>query len=173
MRKARKGFTLVELLIVIAILGALSASMTSSSQKATALAKAQSIVDNVNVCKTAAFLYYSEHRDEDLGDKDASAIFTADYIPNWEEFSSKGIKYSVGTGKGLAGWDVAVDFTGDADVTGIKTALEAIRGYTSSTAKTEIEKGQFNVTLSTGKVIAYAAGTPAQQTEPTVTDPDI
>ena len=149
MKKVRRGFTLVELLIVIAILGALSASMTSSSQKATALAKAQAIVDNVNVCKTAAFLYYSEHRDDDLSSSTASGFLNATYIPNWEEFTSKGIKFAVGSGTGLEGWDVAVDFTGDADVTNIKTALKAIRGYSSSSAGTQIDAGQFNVTLST------------------------
>ena len=43
MKKLRKGFTLVELLIVVAILGSLSAAMSLSSGRATASAKASTI----------------------------------------------------------------------------------------------------------------------------------
>ena len=57
MKAVRKGFTLVELLIVIAILGTLSAAMTVSSGSANAAAKASTIYANINTIKTAAILY--------------------------------------------------------------------------------------------------------------------
>lgn len=57
MKAVRKGFTLVELLIVIAILGTLSAAMTVSSGSANAAAKASTIYTNINTIKTAAILY--------------------------------------------------------------------------------------------------------------------
>ena len=178
MRKMRKGFTLVELLIVIAILGALSAAMTTSTQKATGLAKAQAIVDNINACRTAAILYYSENRDADLSSTNASAFLTSTYIPNWEDFTTGGIKFSAGSGTKFEGWDIAVDFESDGDAEGIKTALEKIRGYSSSTATTEINKKKFNVTLATGTVKAYAAANGSTNTNTTDTntnfnDPDI
>ena len=61
MRKMRKGFTLVELLIVIAILGALSAGMSMSSGGATASAKAATIISNLQTIKSAALIFYIDH----------------------------------------------------------------------------------------------------------------
>ena len=60
MKKFRKGFTLVELLIVISILGALSAAMSVASAKATVAAKASAINTNISNIKTAAALYQME-----------------------------------------------------------------------------------------------------------------
>lgn len=54
----RKGFTLVELLIVILVMGALSASMTLVSSKATGAAKAANVMNNLKIMKDAAFLFY-------------------------------------------------------------------------------------------------------------------
>ena len=150
MKKFRKGFTLVELLIVIAILGALAATMATSAQKATGLAKAQAIVNNINACKTAAILYYSEHRDEDLSTETADDTFLkAEYIPNLADFTTTGTIYESGTGKGFGSWDIKVTFTTDADAKSMETALKKIRGYSGiGTTK------KFTVELSTGKITA-------------------
>ena len=60
----RKGFTLVELLIVIVVIGILSAMMMLSSTEATTSAKASNIVSNLRNLKTAALAYYTDHMDE-------------------------------------------------------------------------------------------------------------
>ena len=60
MKKFRKGFTLVELLIVIAILGALSAMMATSSSEAIDASAANAILNNLQTLKTAAFEMYME-----------------------------------------------------------------------------------------------------------------
>ncbi len=59
----RKGFTLVELLIVIVVIGILSAMMMLSSTEAVTSAKASNIVSNLRNLKTAALAFYVDHLD--------------------------------------------------------------------------------------------------------------
>ena len=60
----RKGFTLVELLIVIVVIGVLSAMMMLSSTEAVSSAKASDIVSDLRNLKTAALAYYADHIDD-------------------------------------------------------------------------------------------------------------
>ncbi len=57
----RKGFTLVELLIVIVVIGILSAMMMISSTEAVSSAKAANIIGNMRALKTAALAYYVDN----------------------------------------------------------------------------------------------------------------
>ena len=63
MKRTRKGFTLVELLIVIAILGAMSAMMATSSSESIDASAASAILNNLQTMKTAAFEMYMERAD--------------------------------------------------------------------------------------------------------------
>ena len=58
MKRTHKGFTLVELLIVIAVIGALAIMMTMSSSEAVDVAGANAIIGNLQTLKTAAYQMY-------------------------------------------------------------------------------------------------------------------
>ena len=86
----RKGFTLVELLIVIVVIGILSAMMMLSSTEATSSAKATAIVGNLRNLKTAALAYYADN----MATWDGTNSLTADDI------RKEVIKYLTGSSGG-------------------------------------------------------------------------
>ena len=59
----RRGFTLVELLIVIVVIGVLAAMMMLSSTEAVASAKAANIINNLVDMRKAALAYYADNMD--------------------------------------------------------------------------------------------------------------
>ena len=155
MKKMRKGFTLVELLIVIAIVGALATAMSMSGSKATGAAKAATLINNIEICKTAAALYYAANSEADLS-KVSAQIFLAseDYVPNFAKMSKGVISISEDkTGKGYKGWGIKVDFSKDGASSDIITALNNAKAYSGD--KTVVAKGKFNVTLWNGKIAQY------------------
>ena len=59
----RKGFTLVELLIVVVIIGVLSSMMSISSVESTDSAKVAAIINNLRTMKTSALALYIDSAD--------------------------------------------------------------------------------------------------------------
>lgn len=59
----RKGFTLVELLIVVAIIGVLASMMTLSAGSSTATARAATIYNNIHSIKMAGLMYKMQEGD--------------------------------------------------------------------------------------------------------------
>ena len=161
MKHVRKGFTLVELLIVIAILGALSATMSVSTSGATAKAKAAAIAANVEACKSAALMYVNDESKIVTG-KTADDVLK-DMLPTWTDFSDSdattGTKYAaVTTGDTSATWAITVDFDAEPDKDSIRTELQKIKGYNKyqpagGNPTVILANGyKFKVTLLSGKV---------------------
>ena len=154
----RKGFTLVELLIIIAIIGALSATMMVGLGGSTARAKAVTISNNVESMKLAAANYYiTNMEDASQLNVDTAAMLDAE-IPTWRDFAEDAkIKYTASTDTGREKWLVTVDFTGDGESDLIKTELAKIKGYGtyavgSGTADDKLATKKFKVTLWNGKI---------------------
>ena len=82
LKRKSKGFTLVELLIVVIIIGILAGMMMLSTGSATAKAEATKIVSDMRNIKAAAIMYYADNSawtgDIKSLDKYVDASITAD-----------------------------------------------------------------------------------------------
>jgi prepilin-type N-terminal cleavage/methylation domain-containing protein len=70
-RRAQAGFTLVEMLVVLAVLSIVSSIAVVRLQEAYYRGRAVKVIEDVNAIKVAAFQYYTDHglfpRDVDAG----------------------------------------------------------------------------------------------------------
>ncbi|MBQ7170048.1 MAG: prepilin-type N-terminal cleavage/methylation domain-containing protein [Synergistaceae bacterium] len=170
MKRMRKGFTLVELLIVVAIMATLTAAITYSISGSTAKAKASTIASNVETFKTIAGLYVANNAGDDISTLTADNLMKAE-LPAWADLANPGdddnvVKYTA-IGTGPDEWAITVDFSKDPEKGGIRDALKLIKGYgkyyNSDAATAIFGSGtndtdyQFKVTLMTGKIEPIAA----------------
>ena len=108
MNYKRKGFTLVELLIVIVVIGILSSMMMLSSTEAVSSAKATNIVAGLRNMKTAALAYYTDNMDfVDTGKKTVDGKDVTFKLEDKEDNDiQKAIRAYLNNGDGITGYTV-------------------------------------------------------------------
>lgn len=97
--KAKSGFTLVEILIVVVILGILAAIVIPQFTNASVEAKVSSVVSDLQTMRSQIELYKIQHNEE-LPDMTSQATFEADMLEKtdvdgaaWVEGTSTGTSY--------------------------------------------------------------------------------
>ncbi len=150
MKKARKGFTLVELMIVIAIMALLGTMGLVSGREANSIAEAQKIVENFHLISGALEMYYGDHG---AGETEASNIKTAleGYLKNTDMIDASTataekfyLTVTAATATAPAEWWLTYTLKdGQSNVAKILANKAAQEGFTSATtATTAYEAGE-------------------------------
>ena len=151
MKRSRKGFTLVELLIIVAIIGALAATMMMSTGSSIAKSKATAIANNLRICTAGAQAYYLEHESDTtplIGAVKCTDMLTA-AVPNFASFNGNNIAYAATGDAGPTSWIITVTLTGT-DKADILKAMKTIQGFTA----VDDEQNSVVYTVFTGAVAA-------------------
>jgi general secretion pathway protein G len=155
MVKIRKGFTLVELLIVIVIIGILASSMLLSSTSATAMAEAATIISELRNLKAATMMFYADSMDE-INNGNATQILTdggitamnllKPYMDNPEKLNNTNYMFVQGSINSAAKWFVGYNVAGaqgelKEKLKGKAASTGLYEGATAATPPSDIKSG--------------------------------
>ena len=135
--KKRTGFTLVELLIVIIIIGILAGAMLLVAGSGTDKAEATKIISNLRSLKSAALMYYSDNPNAVIPENDGIDEL-AKYMDRKIEAPDGVYVFVEGTVSGdKVGWFVGIEDAEEYLTTGIKDKLKAVATEVGLLPKTE------------------------------------
>lgn len=98
-KRNEKGFTLVELMVVVVIIGVLTAIAVPVYNNATSKAKLNAIAANLRIINGAISQYQMEKGDDPAStEPDSSGGLAPDYIQTWPDGNPKGAAYSIKSG---------------------------------------------------------------------------
>ena len=114
----KKGFTLVEMLIVIMVIGVLSSMMMISSTESINSAKASDIITTLNNIKIAALAHYVDSFDVNTPSQTLDMANIKPYLNNGSSLSSE-----YGVTQNNKSWFAAYKFTNSGSNSEIKSKL--------------------------------------------------
>ena len=98
-KRNEKGFTLVELMVVVVIIGVLTAIAVPVYNNATSKAKLNAIAANLRIINGAISQYQMKKGDDPAStESDPSGGLEPDYIQTWPDGNPKGATYSIKSG---------------------------------------------------------------------------
>jgi prepilin-type N-terminal cleavage/methylation domain-containing protein len=92
MKRCSKGFSLVEILIVIIIIGILSGTLMIAVGNATSKSEATRIVSNLQVLKTAVIMYYADNHEWFSQGKQGWGVISVNEVRDYMDRTIPGIE---------------------------------------------------------------------------------
>ena len=115
--KNQKGFTLVELVVVIAIIGILAGIAVPRFLDATASARGAKIVADMRTIQSAEMIYYAKNAKYPTAQNDFADLVQGNWpgVPTGKFIIAQVLKKGGGTTEGVAGDGAAYTYTAGAD----------------------------------------------------------
>ncbi len=111
MNKSRKGFTLVEIMIVVVIIGLLAAMAIPAFQKVRSSSQDKAVLNNLRQLSSAADQYFLEKGVTSVGSSDLVGTNTSQYIKQILTVAQETYTTAINQGQGVTATGVAASRT--------------------------------------------------------------